>query len=248
MGLLKKAATYRWITSQSGGGGGLAILLAVLAAVTVIGWVIHAILVAIWNSIYGTIRPFLSIAPIITLPVVSLVLAWFITSMFKPFSLEETNAYLGNQDDNETLDPLMRGIVAAACVNAIFVFEYGLLSEKSAVAVLSYPFLLLMSLYGLWQFIHTPYRLARLLPQIQDGRRLAILSIAPAIWGGLSLVFNVASPIANLSILDIPMAVVLINITFLGGPLAVHSHKDAIYTDAQRRSDETTNTANSAPN
>lgn len=259
MGLLGKYAAFRWVTGGRGGGGGssgsgLVLIFAVIVGIIGVIWAIFSVFSFVWNLIYGIVRPILMVFPPVTIPLAVALLGWPFTWL-SPYSTEKTDAFLNGTEDNLSFGPY--AFWAVSSVNVMFLTgAYDAFPEPNSLIEMVIGLVVaLLLLYGAYELFHFPYRSFKLLLHSPRGPFYVIALLSPMSAGLITSAFNVSLnitlPLPDLLGSELAVIIgslVFLNMTYLGGALAVLWKKDEIRTQATaaKQNDTRTGTTSKA--
>ena len=243
MGLLGKVAAYRWLSAGRGGGGGggagLVVVAAVFVGVIGVLWAVASLLSVAYELVYGVVRPILMVYPPVTVPLAVVLVGWPFTWL-RPYSAEKTTAFLDGTGDSVSFGTYT--VWAVVAINVVFLTgHYDAFPEPNGiVGVLVSLGAVCVSLYGLYEAFHFPYRTFRLLSHVPRSRLYVIGILSPLSVVLVGSLFDVPlglpSGLSQLvaSELAVTMtALGFLNWTYLGGAVAVLWNRDVIRTRAR---------------
>lgn len=242
MGFLGKYATYRWVTAGRGGGdsggSGLVLIFALFAGIIGVLWAVSTLLSFVWSLIYGFVRPLLLVFPPVTIPLAVVLVGWPFTWL-SPYSAEKTTAFLDGTGD--TLSFAVSTVWAVTAINVmILTGHYEAFPEPNGIVgmilALVVAFLLL---YGVYELFHFPYRSFKLLLHAPRGSVYVIALLSPMsatlITSAFNVPLNIPLPLPELLSSELAVtigALIFLNITYLGGALAVLANQEVIRAQA----------------
>lgn len=240
MGLINKAAAARWISGGGGSGGaggtGLVIILGAFAAVALFFYLLSELFSAVWSVIYGVIHPIAASVPIITVPL-GVVLLGLLVTIVGPYPTEKARAFLDGAGDKLTFN--QRTAWAVLAIN-VWLLNFGeesyLVADVDGILrTINFLPILLISILGVYEFFHLPYRCTRLLLHIPKGTYYVIAFLSPMTFILFVSAFNVPlnTPLPEFASLESEFALLMtllaiLNISYLSGVAAVIRNQKTI--------------------